>query len=116
MVKVSAEIVAFLRNMESEIKLQQTPVIAYRSAVEKTGTLQTYLEPSVEQMESGVPFLEALRTTLDKLPLRSWSIFVRQMELHERAGGSLADAIASTARHLNMTLRLQGDARTQYAS
>jgi Flp pilus assembly protein TadB len=114
--RASDEIIPFLRNIEAAVRAQQAAPMAYRRAVEKTKTLRPYLEPSVAQMISGVSFSEALHGTVERLPLRTWSIFVRQMELHERSGGPLADAIASTVRHLDMIIQLQSDARAQYAS
>ncbi len=114
--RASNEIIPFLRNIEAAVRAQMAPPLAYRRAVEKTSTLRRYLEPSIAEMISGVSFSQALKGTTERLPLRTWSIFVRQMELHERAGGPLADALAETVRHLDMIIQLQSDARAQYAA
>lgn len=114
--RASEEIVPFLRNIEAAVRSQMAPPIAYRRAVEKTKTLRPYLEPSVAQMISGVPFSQALHGTIERLPLRTWAIFVRQIDLNERVGGPLPDALAETVRHLDMIVQLQSDARAQYAS
>lgn len=115
-IRASAEIVPFLRNIEAAVRSQMAAPIAYRRAVERSNALRPFLEPSVADMISGASFPEALRGTVERLPLKTWAIFVRQMELHERAGGPLAEALAETVKHLDMLVQLQSKARAQYSS
>lgn len=116
LVRASNELVPFLRRVEASVRAGRPVAGAYRDAVAETETLRLALDESAAKMSAGMPFIAALSETTEQLPLRMWIMFVRQLEIHETAGGNLAQAIAQTVTHIDTMLQLQAQARADYAN
>lgn len=114
--RASAELVPFLRRIEASVRAGRAAPLAYRQAVLETKTLQRVLMHSADEMAAGATFVEALRGTVHRLPLRMWFVFVRQMEIHEEAGGRLSESLGQTVQQINVMLQLQAQARADYAT
>lgn len=114
--RASGELVIFLNRIESSARSGMPVAAAYREAVDTSKTLKLALADSAARMAAGVPFSEALLETLDRLPLRMWRMFVRQVEAHEEAGGDLPTAISKTIAQVNSMLALQAEANAETAA
>lgn len=118
MVKTSGDmLVPFIRHIQSSV-LAGTPVPkSYQLAVlDSPPSLRRVLEDSLSEMTTGAPFIEALRRTQERLPLRMWKIFVRQMEIHDESGGDLSKSMSATVEHIDAMVSLQKLGQAQYAS
>lgn len=109
------ELIPFFNHMATSIGGNMAAPRAYDQAVMESNVLKTILEPSALKVRAGEPFAETLVETLPLLPIRMWSVFVRQIELHEEVGGDLGETIQATVRQVNKMLQLQAEARADYA-
>lgn len=109
------ELIPFFNRMATSIGGNMPAARAYTQAVMESTVLREVLEPSAAKLASGASFAPTLVETLPVLPLRMWSVFVRQIELYEEVGGDLGETIQSTVRQVNKMLQLQAEARADYA-
>jgi Flp pilus assembly protein TadB len=118
MVKTSGDmLVPFIRHMQSSVMAGVTVAKAYQLAVlDSPPAIRRLLDDSLSEMTTGMPFIEALRRTQTRLPLRMWKIFVRQMEIHDESGGDLAKSMIATVEHIDSMVSLQKLGQAQYAS
>jgi Flp pilus assembly protein TadB len=109
------ELIPFFNHMATSIGGNVSAPRAYEQAVMESNALKMILEPSAVKIRAGEPFAPTLVETLPLLPIRMWSVFVRQIELHEEVGGDLGETMQSTVRQVNKMLQLQAEARADYA-
>lgn len=115
-VRASDEIVPFLNRIATSVKAGRPVPQAYVQAVEESGELKRILAASAAKITSGARFSDAIVETIDALPLRMWSIFVRQVEAFDSGGGDLATGLEKTIKQINMVLQLNSEARADYAT
>jgi Flp pilus assembly protein TadB len=109
-------LIPFIRRVEGSVRVGVPAPAAYREAVaESPAGLKRILQDSVAQMATGTPFIEAIRGTQERLPLRMWSVFVRQIEIHDEAGGDLSKGLSATVRHIDTMVDLQKQGQAHYA-
>lgn len=110
-------LIPFIRRVEGAVRVGVPAPAAYREAVAESPTgLKRILQDSVAQMATGTPFIDAIRGTQERLPLRMWSVFVRQLEIHDEAGGDLSKGLSATVRHIDTMVDLQKQGQAHYAS
>lgn len=114
--RASGELVPFLRKIESQVRAGRLPQAAFTQAVEEAGLLRPPLEPAIVQLRLNRPFIEVLRETTTRLPLRSWEQFVRQLEIHAETGGDLAEIITDAVQQINQLIQLQARMRAEFAT
>jgi Flp pilus assembly protein TadB len=112
--RASDELVPFLNRIATAVVSGQPAQQAYLDAVEESTWLRDVLEDSAAKISSGERFSHALLETLPLLPLRMWSVFVRQLELYEEVGGDVGRAIEKSVSQVNSMLQLQAEARADY--
>ena len=113
--RASDELVPFLNRIATAVISGQPSQQAYLDAVEESVWLREVLEDSAARISSGERFSHALLSTLPVLPLRMWSVFVRQLELYEEVGGDVGKAIEKSVSQVNTMLQLQAEARADFA-
>lgn len=111
--RASAELVSFLRRIEMNVRAGQSVQLAFQDALRESKAIRSALEDSLVQMQLQVPFDQVLRESTDKLPLRQWKQFVRQLEMQQRSGGDLATTLAETVELINGLIQLQEELRTK---
>lgn len=110
-------LVPFIRRMEASVRAGLPTPAAYRDAVgDSAPGLRSVLEDSLSQMATGTPFIEALRSTQEKLPLKMWRLFVSQIEIHDQAGGDISKGLSATVKHIDTMVSMQKMGRAHYAS
>ncbi|WP_217924770.1 type II secretion system F family protein [Miltoncostaea oceani] len=114
--RASSELVPFLRKIESQIRAGRLPQAAYAQAVSESVHLRPALEQSLAELRLSRPFIEVLRESMARLPLRSWEQFVRQLEIHSETGGDLAEIISDAVKQIDQLIRLQARMRAEYAT
>lgn len=114
--RASGELVPFLRKIESQVRAGRLPQAAFTQAVSEAGLLRPPLEPAIVQLRLNQPFIEVLRETTTRLPLRSWEQFVRQLEIHAETGGDLAEIITDAVNQINQLIQLQARMRAEFAT
>lgn len=114
--RASGELVPFLRKIESQVRAGRLPQAAFAQAVSEAQLLRPPLEPAIVQLRLNRPFIEVLRETTTRLPLRSWEQFVRQLEIHAETGGDLAEIITDAVAQINQLIQLQARMRAEYAT
>jgi Flp pilus assembly protein TadB len=118
LIRVTADaLVPFIRRVEGSVRVGTPWPAAYREAVrEAPPALRRMLQESLADMTTGLPPIEALRKTIDRIPLRTWEIFIRQLEIHDEAGGNLSKGLSATVRHIDQMVGLQRQGRAHHAS
>lgn len=114
--RASGELVPFLRKIEAQVRAGRLPQAAFAQAVEEAKLLRPPLEDALIQLRLNKPFVEVLRESTTKLPLRSWEQFVRQLEIHAETGGDLAEIITDAVTQINRLIQLQARMRAEYAT
>jgi Flp pilus assembly protein TadB len=111
------EIVPFLSRVQASVRANEPSATAYRAALTDPSCklLRRLLADSASSMQSGTPFVKALRETTAKVPMNMWVDFVDQMELHASTGGNIADAIAESIKGINEQVALQAEGKAAYA-
>lgn len=109
------ELIPFLNRILTAVKSGRPAQEAYLDAVAEAKVLREILGESAAKIAAGAPFSETLVETLPALPLRMWSVFVRQLELYEQVGGDVAMAIERTVTQINQMLQLQREAAAEVA-
>lgn len=108
-------LVPFIRSIESAVRVGTPLPTAYKQAViESPPGLRSRLDESLAEMATGVPFIDALLHTQERIPLRMWRVLVRQLEIHDRAGGDLPKSMAATVKHIDAMISLQKLGQAQY--
>lgn len=114
--RASGELVPFLRKIESQVRAGRLPQAAFAQAVSESSLLRPPLEPAIVQLRLNRPFIEVLRESTTRLPLRSWEQFVRQLEIHAETGGDLAEIITDAVAQINQLIQLQARMGAEYAT
>lgn len=114
--RATDELVPFFNRIATGVQAGRPVPQAYVDSVYESNLLRKLLDDSAAQITAGVPFVEALLSTIDDVPLRMWALFVRQLELHDEMGGNLAQALEETLTQINEMLQLQAEARADYAA
>jgi len=112
---VYEELVPFLNRISATVTAGQPIQKAYMDGVAESKALRPILSDSAAKMASGGEFVPCLMETLPLINLRSWTTFVRQMELHQTLGGDLETALQSTSNQLSKVQRLQAETRADFA-
>jgi Flp pilus assembly protein TadB len=115
MIRVMRDLPPFLSRFQAAINSNVPPAVAYRQGVARSKVLREVLGESASRMAAGADFVEALESTIDKLPLRMWRVFVRQIAAHAAAGGDLATALSVTVTQINTMLSVQAEAAANTA-
>lgn len=116
LLRAADEISPFLNRIASATKAGMPVQTAYIQAVEESRHLRPILADSAAKMTAGMRFRDALVETIPLLPFRMWSVFVRQIEAHDEAGGDIGRGLDETVKAANEILLLHAEARANYAT
>jgi Flp pilus assembly protein TadB len=118
LIHVTADaLVPFIRRVEGSVRVGTPWPAAYREAVQEAPVaLRRMLQESLADMATGMPPIEAIAKTEERIPLRTWEIFVRQLEIHDEAGGDLSKGLSATVRHIDTMASLQRQGRAHYST
>jgi Flp pilus assembly protein TadB len=113
--RATSELIPFLNRITTQVRAGRPAQQAYLDAVADARLLRDILSDSAAKISTGARLSESLLETLELLPLRMWSVFVRQLELYEKVGGDIGKALETTTVQVNQMLQLQAEARADYA-
>lgn len=113
--RLSLEMVPFLRRLEAQVRAGRNIQQAFIDAVGDSVLIRQRLEAELLALKLNRPFGEVLRDCQQRIPLRSWSQFIRQIELYHAAGGDIVDLLADTVHQINTLLQLQAELRSEYS-
>lgn len=114
MTRVSNELIPFLRKIHSNVVSGRSVQGAFLEALKESKMINQALEASVVELQLNRPFIEVLHDSQERLPLRAWSQFVRQLELHYETGGDLGEVLTDTIEQIQVMMQLQSEMRAAY--